>query len=94
MINNHDIEAFIDDAMKKMPETPLEMKTEEDGTGVIDFRNFLQNYTETVAKMLSEKCDKAWYFDAANLIRKTTGIPVSLMGPCSAHAKDSYEEGL
>ena len=84
MINEHDLNDLMDQVLQKMP------KEVSDET----LKATLADYTETLCKILAEQCDKAWYYDAANLIRKMTGIPVSLMGPCSAHAKDAYEEDL
>lgn len=84
MINEHDIKDLIDRVYAQMP------KKVDNG----EIEVSLEDFTETLCKILAEACDRAWYYDAANLIRKMTGIPVSLMGPCSAHAKDDYEEDL
>lgn len=95
MINEHDIKDLIDQVYNRMPESSeVELNTNENGDLQLDIRKHMQVYTETLCKLMAEQCDKAWYYDAANLIRKMTGIPVSLMAPCSAHAKDTYEEGL
>lgn len=83
MLNEHDIRDLCLRVKAIMP--AVDSKNEAE---------YLQKYTETLCKMLAEQCDKAWYYDAANLIRKMTGIPVSLIAPCSAHAKDAYEEDL
>jgi hypothetical protein len=95
MINEHDIKDLIDKVYDRMPEQPtVELNTTDDGHLALDIRKHMELYTETLCKLMAEQCDKAWYYDAANLIRKMTGIPVSIVAPCSAHAKDSYEEGL
>jgi hypothetical protein len=85
MLNEHDIKdmSIFEQAYKAMPNTGM------------DINDFVQEYGKTLAKMFAEKCDKAWYYDAANLIRAQAGIPVSCMSPCQKHgALDDYEEGL
>jgi hypothetical protein len=77
MINEHDLNDFVTQALETTGDVALDVK-EHEGQTVLDMKNFLHKYTETVAKMLSDKCDKAWYFDAANLIRQTAGIPISV----------------
>jgi hypothetical protein len=89
MINEHDIKDLIDKVYDRMSEPPtVELNTTEDGQLALDIRKHMQLYTETLCKLMAEQCDQAWYYDAANLIRKMTGIPVSCM------PKDAYEEGL
>lgn len=78
MINEHDLNDFVVQALDTTGEVPLGV-TEIDGQTYLDIKSFLHRYTETVARMLSEQCDKAWYFDAANLIRAEVGIPISVM---------------
>jgi hypothetical protein len=87
MINEHDIKdmSIFEEAYKAMPPQ-----------GMTSFNEFVHEYGKTLAKMFAEKCDKAWYYDAANLIRSQAGIPVSCMSPCQKHGvfSDNYEEGL
>ena len=78
MINEHDLNDFVTTALETTGDVPLDVK-EVDGQTYIDMKVFLHRYTETVARMLSEHCDQAWYFDAANLIRAEVGIPISVM---------------
>ena len=80
MINEHDIEAFKDEVWQSMAPEDCKVifKTEEDGTTIMELGEVFTAYTKKVAELLSQKCDKAWYYDAANLIRQTAGIPVSV----------------
>lgn len=80
MINEHDIQAFQDEVWESLSETDrkADVKTNEDGTQYLDLQNVFQAYTRKVAELLSQRCDNAWYYDAANLIRQTAGIPVSV----------------
>ena len=81
MINEHDIKAFQDEIWDLLSEEDkvMDVKTGEDGAQYLDMNNVLTAYTAKVAHLLSQKCDKAWYFDAANLIRQTAGIPISVV---------------
>lgn len=95
MINEHDIKDMILEAWGNVPQELLQVPTQEDLDGGVklDFMPFMNAFVVEFNKIVAQRLDKAWYFDAANLVRKMTGIPVSL-GPCSNHAKDCYEEGL
>lgn len=77
MINEHDLNDLVMTALETTGDVPLDIK-EQDGQTYLDMKKFLHKYTETVARMLSEQCDQAWYFDAANLIRQSAGIPISV----------------
>ena len=81
MINEHDIQAFQDEIWDSLSEEDkvMDVKTGEDGAQYLDMNNVLTAYTKKVAELLSQKCDHAWYYDAANLIRQTAGIPVSIV---------------
>ena len=80
MINEHDIEAFKDEIWQTMSEDEKKVtfKTEESGDTIIDMGDVFTAYTQKMAEVLSQRCDAAWYYDAANLIRQTAGIPVSV----------------
>lgn len=80
MINEHDIQAFQDEIWESLSEQEkeIEIKTDAEGNKYLDMNRVLMAYTAKVAHLLSQKCDKAWYFDAANLIRQTAGIPISV----------------
>lgn len=77
MINEHDLNDFVMSALTTTGDVNVDVK-EQDGQTYLDMKNFLHRYTETVARMLSDQCDQAWYFDAANLIRAEVGIPISI----------------
>lgn len=96
MLNEHDIKDMILEAWGNVPQELLQVpvKDDLDGGVQLDFMPFMSAFVVEFNKLLASRLDKAWYYDAANLVRKMSGIPVSLMGPCSAHAKDNYEEGL
>jgi hypothetical protein len=68
MINEHDIRDLCLRVKAEMP--AVDSKNEAE---------YLQKYTETLCRILAEKCDKAWYYDAANLIRHAVGIPISVV---------------
>jgi hypothetical protein len=80
MINEHDIQAFQDEIWESLSESDkkADVKTDDEGNQYLDLNNVLTSYTRKVAELLSQKCDNAWYYDAANLIRQTAGIPVSV----------------
>lgn len=85
MINEHDIKAFKEELRKELIEDPPEIGD-----------NMLEAIIKKTASLLAVKCDAAWYYDAANLIRAQVGIPISCMSPCQKHGiwSDNYEEGL
>lgn len=89
MINEHDIQAFQDEIWESMSEEErkADVKTAEDGTQYIDLQKVFKAYTQKMAHHLSQKCDKAWYFDAANLIRQTAGIPISVVSDMQLNMK-------
>lgn len=68
MINEHDIEAFRDELRKELRD--YEPKPSE---------SILDVLISKTASLLAQKCDTAWYWDAANLIRQTAGIPISVV---------------
>lgn len=76
MINEHDIKDLTEEVFAEMPEDTSS-----------DPMEYLHTYTQTLCKILASKCDQAWYYDAANLIRKNAGIPVSLMASFSVKEK-------
>lgn len=80
MINEHDVEAFKDEIWETMSEDEKKVtfKTDDSGDTIIDMGDVFTAYTEKMAHILAQKCDKAWYFDAANLIRQSAGIPISV----------------
>lgn len=86
MINEHDLNDFVMQALDTTGEVPLGVK-EIDGQTYLDMKDFLHRYTETVARILSDQCDKAWYFDAANLIRQSAGIPISVSSDMQLNMK-------
>jgi hypothetical protein len=67
MINEHDIQAFRDELRKELRD--YEPKPSE---------SILDVLIAKTASLLAQRCDHAWYYDAANLIRQTAGIPVSV----------------
>lgn len=90
MINEYDINDMIDQIWRELPPQACELniKDNEEGGADIDMKPFVKAYTEELCKLLASHMDKAWYFDAANTIRKLAGIPISIVAPCSAHARE------
>jgi hypothetical protein len=76
MINEHDIKAFRDELKEAITSEPI-----QPGEHIMDF------LISKTASLLAQKCDKAWYWDAANLIRQTAGIPISVVSDMQLNMK-------
>jgi hypothetical protein len=89
MINEHDIEAFKDEIWETMSEDEKKVtfKTDESGDTILEMGDVFTAYTQRMAEVLAKQCDQAWHYDAANLIRQTAGIPVSVVSDTQLHMK-------